>query len=630
MLQTTFGQLVVNNALPPELRDYNRVLDKKGVKQLFQQLAEQFPDQYREVSKKISDVGRDAIFTTGSQSFGLEHMRASPVAKRWKDQLKRQVQQIQSDQTMSREQKNEKIIVTLGDAREKFEKELYDDALATGNPLAKQIASGARGNPGNLRSIAGADLLYTDHRGRVLPLPVLRSYSEGLRPYEYLAGSFGARKGVLDTKFAVGDSGFLAKQLVQLNHRLVVTDDDDDEPGEEIRGYPVDTDDVDNSGALLAQDVGDFKRNTVLTPRILKAIKASGKGRILIRSPIVGGPAGGGVFARDVGVRERGFLPQRGDFVGHAAAQSLSEGLTQGSLSSKHSGGVAGAGRPVSGFAWINQLVQSPKNFQNGATHAQFDGKITNILEAPQGGKYLFIGNEKHYVPQGLEPKVKIGDEVEAGDVMTDGIPNPSEIVHHKGIGEGRRYFVDALRAAYKNSGMNANRRNIELLSRGAINHVKVLDETDDYNPDDVISYTDFERGWRPRADAEPVSLESARDRYLERPVLHYSVGTKLRPSVLKTMKEFGVQQVMTHREPPPFEPVMVRGMAALEQDPDWITKHLGSNLKRGFLASVHRGASADTHGTSFVPALALNPSGFGREGATTAWKPPPPALPGS
>ena len=196
------------------------------------------------------------------------------------------------------------------------------------------------------------------------------------------------------------------------------------------------------------------------------------------------------MYARDVGIRERGGLAPLGDYVGLAASQALSEKLSQGQLSAKHTGGVAGADKAVSGFAHINQLIQVPKTFKGGAAHAQLDGKVSSVVDAPQGGKYITIGSEQHYVPHGLDPHVKVGDTVEAGDVISDGIPNPAEIVQHKGIGEGRRYFVGAFGDAYRNSGMSSHRRNVELLARGLIDHVRVTDEFGDHIEDDVVPYS--------------------------------------------------------------------------------------------------------------------------------------------
>jgi DNA-directed RNA polymerase subunit beta' len=624
MLKMSLGQLLINEALPENMRDPNRVLDKKGIEKLFQELAERHPDKYREVAKKLSDVGRDVAYATGGFSTSLEDMRSSKAGDRIKDQIRREVQMIQVSQ-LPAEQKEQAIVAVVGKYQKSMEDAVFEEAKAAGNPFASQVVSGARGNRMNLKSLMGSDLLYVDHHDKPIPVPVLNSYPRGLSPVEYWAGAFGARKGVAATKFATQDAGFLAKQLNQINHRLIVTArDDPNDDGSGVRGLPAAIDDPDNEGALLARDTGPYKRNTVLTPKILKDLQTQGLGHILVRSPMVGGPPQGGVYARDVGVRERGGLAPMGDYVGLAAAQALSEKLSQGQLSAKHTGGVAGADKAVSGFAHINQLIQVPKTFKSGATHAQLDGKVSAVVDAPQGGKYVTIGSEQHYVPQGLDPSVKVGDTVEAGDAISDGIPNPAEVVQHKGVGEGRRYFVKAFTDAYRGSGMSSHRRNVELLARGLIDHVRVTDEFGDHVEDDVVPYSSIEKSWRPREGSQVVGLSAAVGKYLERPVLHHTIGTKIRPGMLPELEEFGVNNLEVHDKPPPFEPMMVRGMYNLQSDPDWMTRHLGSGLEKATLQAAHRGASSDIAGTSYVPALADTTS-FGRQGLTRGWDPKEP-----
>jgi DNA-directed RNA polymerase subunit beta' len=516
MIKTTVGQVLVNRHLPPSMRNWGRVLDKKGIEDLFQEVAEKHPDRYVDVSKRLSDVGRDVAYQTGGFSFGLEDMQPSVAAQRVRSQIESDVNMIHSRPDLSDEAKEAAIVDAAGKHQASLQDAIFGEALANGNPLAQQILSGARGNKMNLKSLLGADLLYTDHHNRAIPVPVLDSYPHGLSPVQYWAGAFGARKGVADTKFATQEAGFFAKQLTQAAHRLVVTGlDDDAEPDPySVRGLPVDVDDPDNVGALLAHPAGPYPRNTHLTPRVLGDLKARGVARILARSPMVGGPPIGGVYARDVGVRERGGLPTGNDFVGIAAAQALSANLTQGQLGSKHSGGVAGADRSVTGFKFINQLVQVPKTFKGGATHAQLDGVVSAIRGAPQGGSYVDVAGEEHYVPHGLDLLVSPGDRVEAGDILSDGTPNPAEIVAHKGIGAGRRHFVDAFRAAYKRSGMHADRRNIELLSRGLIDHVRVSEEFGDHVEDDIVPYNQVEKDWEPREGTSVVTPAGAVGKY--------------------------------------------------------------------------------------------------------------------
>lgn len=428
----------------------------------------------------------------------------------------------------------------------------------------------------------------------------------------------------MDTKTATADAGFFGKQLLQASHRLLVTADDEDDPEHDDknfeRGFPTDVDDPDNEGALLARPVGPYKRNTVLTPKILKDLKNMGMQDILVRSPVVGGPADGGVFARDVGYREKGRMAPIGDYVGISAAQALSEPVTQSQVSSKHSGGVGGA-KAIGGFKAINALIQVPKKYPNGASHAQIDGTVQNIREAPQGGYYVQIDSKEHYVPVDSKVTVKKGDNIEAGDMLSDGVPNPAEIVKYKGIGEGRRYFVNALRDVYRNSGINPHRRNVELLARGLINHVRLTDEYGDYAPDDVVPYSMLERSWQPRPGAVMTAPKAALGHYLEKPVLHYSIGTKIGKNVVSNLERYGIQNIQAHKEAPPFQPEMVRGMANVGQDPDWMTKMLGSYQKTNLLDSVHRGASSDTNSSSFVPGLARGED-FGLQGPTAGWKP--------
>lgn len=614
MRSATVGQFLVNETLPEELRDYERVLDKRGLTDLLREVAQEYPDRYRDISFALNEVGRQGAQESGSFSFGLRHLKTSKAAEKTRKRIRDRLTKILSRTDLDDTKMNEAIVRAVGSEMKPQQEAIMEEALADNNPLAMQVIAGARGNPMNLASLLGSDLLYADHRDEPLPIPVLRSYSEGLSPEEYWAGTYGARKGIIATKFATQDAGFLSKQLNQVAHRLVVTDNDYEEEGQQKirRGVPVDTDDSDNEGALLAADTGPYKRNTVITPKIRKHLKRLGKKRILVRSPMVGGSPAGGVYARDVGVREKGTLPGRGEQVGLQAAQALSEPLSQAQLAAKHSGGVVGEEEAVGGFKYINQLIQVPKKFKGGAAHTTMDGTVQRIEEAPAGGYFVTIDDVPHYVGAGYGLKVKKGDKVEAGDIISEGFPNPSIVTKYKGVGEGRRYFVSAYRDAMQGAGLSPHRRNIELLSRGLINHVRLTEEYGDNVPDDIIPYSTLEHTWKPRSGARNVTPKQAVGKYLERPVLHYTIGTKVRPSMLVDLKEFGIDKVDVHDEPPPFEPEMIRGMYSLQHDPDWMTRMYGSGLKKSLLEGARRGAVSEERGTSFVPSISRSVD-FGR-----------------
>lgn len=622
MIETTIGQLMVNEALPPEMRNYGRVLDGDGTEKLFQDLAERYhdnPQVYSDVIKKLSDIGRKTSYRTGGFSFGLHHLRRAPHIQRQIDDLDRQIEELYGPDDEDSPDKQQQIIKLLSDAREKLEADVFDDARSTNNPLAIQIMSKARGNKTNLRSLLGADLLYVDAHNQPVPIPITRSISQGLTPAEYFASTYGARKSVIDTKLATADAGYFGKKLSQAVHRLVVTGlDDPEDKGDRIRGLPVETSDPGNVGSLLAMDVAGYKRNTPLTPKILKDLTNKGHEHILVRSPLVGGPEDGGIYARDAGVREHRRLPSLGEFVGIPGAQAISEKVAQGSLNSKHAGGVAGAAasKSVSGFAALDQLTQVPKTFKGGATHAQADGVVKQIEDAPQGGKFIHIDGTKHYVPHGYEVRVKPGDTVESGDALSEGTLNPAEIVHHKGGGEGRRYFVTAFMQAMRDSGFKPERRNVELIARGLINHVELDEEVGDYVPGDIVPYNVVERQWTPREGMVMHNLQSSLGKYLEQPLLHYTVGTKIRPSMLPMLSRYGINQLPVHKDPPPFRWKMIPARENLSHDPDPFTRMLGSGLKKSVLQATWRGNVSDAGGTSYVPAL-LDANTFGIKGKT-------------
>lgn len=610
----TVGELLIDDILPAPMQGRRPILDKRGVALLLSEVAKEHPESYSETVQKLSQLGRLAAFTTGGNSFGPESLTQALSAKKRRLDLNKKINVLLDDDQIDDEQRNQQLIKLTSEMMDKQQDEIFQESLAEQNPLAIQLIGAGRGNKMNLAGLRGSDGLYQDHHGKVIPVPVLRSYSQGLSPMEFWAGTYGARAGLHSTKFSVAESGYLSKVMNQIAHRSLVTADDDDREPDTVRGLPVDINDDDSEGSLLAAAVGGYKRNTVLTPKILRELRKQGVGRLLVRSPAVTGPPDGGVYARDAGVREYGRLPTRGEQVGLTAVQAMGEPLSQGLLSAKHTSGVAGATKQVSGFDYIESLISVPKTMKGGAAHATLDGMVNSIEKAPAGGHFITVNGEQHYVGAGYAPQVKVGDRVEAGDVLSEGIPNPSIITQYKGIGEGRRYFIDAFREAFRSAGLNAHRRNIELLSRGLINHVRLTQEVGEHVPDDVVPYSAIEHSYEPREGFRSLHPKAAVGKHLERPYLHHTIGTRLRPSMLKDFEDFGIKSVDVHDDPPPFEPEMLRGMANLQHDPDWMVRMFGSGLKGSLLKGVHRGATSDEAGTSFVPARARAVD-FGRIG---------------
>lgn len=260
-----------------------------------------------------------------------------------------------------------------------------------------------------------------------------------------------------------------------------------------------------------------------------------------------------------------------------------------------------------SGFDVIKNLATAPKQFEHEATVAEIDGKVESIEEAPQGGWYITIGDQKHYIHPDLGPKVKPGDIVEAGDALNEGIPAPADVVRLKGIGEGRRYFAERFTDAVKDTGLKAHRRNAEVLARSIIDHLKIDELQDSENglPGEVVNYSGWAKQYTPRKGHEVLDPDSAKNKYLEQPALHYSIGTRVTPSVAKKLKKHGIQEIDVYDKPPNVSPYMVGVAKTPEYKNDWVARLGSSYLKERLSEDIRKGSFSDVHGVHPLPGVA-------------------------
>lgn len=279
---------------------------------------------------------------------------------------------------------------------------------------------------------------------------------------------------------------------------------------------------------------------------------------------------------------------------------------------SKHSAGV-NTRVSKAGFEYINRLIEAPENFPEAGPLAEEPGEVRSISEAPQGGKVVTVGEREYYLSPGIEPIVKVGDEVDAGDDISDGTPHPTDLVRLRGIGEARRVYMDLLREGLANSGVPQNRRNLEAVVGGLINWAQVTnpDGIGDHIVDDIVPFNRLAAQYKPRPNAQLVPASTAAGKYLEEPVLHYTPGTRVNKSVLADLHKWGIKDVTVNDDEPDFQPHMVRGVHSVYNDPDWRTRLSGFYTAEGFKDSVRRGRVSDTNSTSFVPGLTVG-TGFG------------------
>lgn len=601
---TTIGKVLVNEALPESMRDPDRELDKKKVKELFRELAEKYPEKYVDTLQSLTDVSRLAATEYGGvASVRLSDFRLPPRIKAYRKELSQKIETISQDPKMTAPQKNDAIVKLMRKAIPTIQKNLEQEALEHGNMFALSIAKGFRGSPVQLTQMLFGNMLVADHRGRPVPIPVLHGYAEGITDAEYWADSYGSRRGFADVQFATAKTGFFGKQMAQMAQRLKITGKDCGARG----GLLVNGDDPEIIGSVLNRDMGDLKQGTAITKQDLPLL--AGK-KPLVRS-VATCQMPDGICQKCAGKRESGEYPTTGSYIGITSARIVAEPMVQGlGLSSKHVGGQVGVNdEDVAGFDEINQFLQVPENFRGGSVLAPKDGRVTLVVKAPQGGHYVKIDDVQVHIPVERQLSIKKGDMVEAGDMLSDGTPNPAEIAQYKGLGEGRLYFIDKFRDILKDNKVPAHRRNVETLARAFFDKVQITNPEGmgDWSPGEIISYGNLQAQYQPRKGSELRNVRRAVGQYLEEPLLHYTIGTRITPKVAKFLEQEKISQVRAHPDSPGFEPYIVRAMDAVSTDPDWKTRMGAFNLKKSFLDSATKGSSSDYQGTSPVPFL-MNP----------------------
>ena len=605
-MKTTIGQLLINESLPEDMQDYTRVWDKQTTKKTFKELADNHPELYRTISHRLLQLGQHTA-SAGNFSFGLKDFLPSNHKRKLRAELELKSQAIVDNPKLSTKQKNEKLVLLLGSKLDSMVDGVLKEGLKNESRLADIIKGGAKGSTSQYNTTVGAPLMVLDAKDDPVPVPILNSVSEGYDPVEYYASAYGTRKGLMSTKLATQDAGYFGKKLTLAGQRGVITEDD----CATRNGIAVDGGDSNNVGTILQMKVGNLPAGTIIKPEHLKSLRDQD---IIVRSPL-SCQAKNGMCSRCAGIRDSGNFPDIGDNIGISAATVLGERLSQTALNVKHGGGAAGDKRHYS-FADVVDLFEMPKNNIKAGVVASADGVVKGIEEAPTGGYIVSIGDKEHFVKDKEDITVKVGESVYAGDVITDGIPNPKELAKYRGIGDARMQFMHSLRQV---AGKAVNRRNAEVMSRMMVNHVKVTADkgSGTYLPGDIVRYDDMVRDYAPREKSEMAKLQSSRGRYLEQPVLHYTIGTKINDRVMNDLKGRGITNVLSHKEPPVFEPSVQRLYDHSQRDPDWMARMSGYRLKDKLLEGVHKADISDPHGTSYVPALAEGVD-FGKNIKTT------------
>ena len=136
-------------------------------------------------------------------------------------------------------------------------------------------------------------------------------------------------------------------------------------------------------------------------------------------------------------------------------------------------------------------------------------------------------------------------------------------------------------------------------MARGLINKVRVTnpDGIGNYLYGDIADYNAIAANYEPPKSAKDydITKENIEDKYLEQPILHYTIGTKLTPRMINRIKKAGFTTVKASDIEPPFEPVVVRMREApMKGSQDWLAKQKSSYLESNLIDSAIRGSDSN------------------------------------
>jgi hypothetical protein len=452
----------------------------------------------------------------------------------------------------------------------------------------------------------GAPVFAEDSKGKVIPWFVNKSFSEGLKPADAWIMGGQARVNAVVSNISVVEPGDLAKILVNnMGDQLVSSVDCGTHNG--LSMLPTDAHIIDR---YLAGT------NKLITPQLASHLAKEGK-EVIVRSPMTC-QAAHGVCQHCQGLSTSGHVHPIGTNVGVRAAQALAEPLTQFALNAKHGGRVVGVDdeKRLEGIKGVRALLEIPTSFAHKAVLSDRDGSVSKIDKAPQGGHFVFVGDGSHYVPPAHKVTVSIGQSMYAGDLLSDGVPKPDEVVQHKGLGEGRRYLVDALSDVYKRAGSEIDKRHLETLAKSVLNHVQITDPGphDAFIKGDIVNYNQFHAAIA--ASKQRLPTADSIGETLAEGVLHHTAGTIMTQPMADQFARHGITSVATANTGPRALPFMRPASRTPLLNPDWMARLAHRYLKESLLTGIHKGDVSNLHGASPVPAyVAGTEFGLGEEG---------------
>ncbi|MBQ2679330.1 MAG: DNA-directed RNA polymerase subunit beta', partial [Firmicutes bacterium] len=421
---------------------------------------------------------------------------------------------------------HDKVIDIWNNANDKITDKLLS-GLGRDNNIFMMADSGARGSNDQIKQLAGMRGLMANPSGGIIELPIKSNFREGLSVLEYFISAHGARKGLTDTALRTADSGYLTRRLVDVSQEIIVREWDCAEDLDEVPGLWVsafmDGNAVIESlqerlkGRWSVYDVKDpetgeiiIPADTLITGEQAERVEKAGIEKVFIRT-VLTCRSKIGICSKCYGANmASGRFVRMGESVGIIAAQSIGEPGTQLTMRTFHTGGIAGDDI-TQGLPRVEELFEARKP-KGLAIISECGGTVT-VNENKKKREVFVTDNEtgevKEYtIPYGSRIKVYDGDEIEAGDEITEGSVNPHDILKIKGLRGVQDYMIQEVQRVYRLQGVEINDKHIEVIVRQMLKRVKIENNGDtDFLPGSLVDWLTFENT---NAELEKQGLQPA------------------------------------------------------------------------------------------------------------------------
>ena len=507
-VETTVGRIIYNKGIPQDLGfvdrtnpenefepEINFVVNKKKLGKIIEKSINKYG---LNPSAELLDYIKATGFkysTTGGITVSIEDVKVPEAKKEILAKAQADVDNVlkQYKRGLITEDERYQSVIKIWEQATDDVKNAMKDTFTQLNPMFMMSDSGARGNLDQLKQIAGMRGLMASTTGKTVEIPIKSSFREGLDALEYFISAHGARKGLSDTALRTADSGYLTRRLVDVSQDIIVREHDCgthdgitltaikdgnqviESLQERLIGrYPLE--DVKNptTGEIIVDT------NTMISDKTADQIVEAGIEEVRVRS-VFGCRTKYGVCSKCYGMglasREEVNI---GETVGIIAAQSIGEPGTQLTMRTIHSGGVAGVADITQGLPRVEELFEARKP-KGLAIVAEIDG-VVKIAEDKKRKTISVTSKDdsKTYViPFGSKLKVKDGDEVVAGQPLTEGSINPNELLAIKGPEGVYNYLVQEVQKVYRNQGVDINDKHIEVIGRQMLKKIRVEDNGD-------------------------------------------------------------------------------------------------------------------------------------------------------